>query len=62
MTNHTNPIPTNDEILGHITRTVNEFIRRAADVGPEQAMEEAEAFHPGAAVVLARFFAEAARS
>ena len=51
---------TESSIRATITKTVDEFVRRAAQVGPEQAMEEAEAFHPGAAILIANFLAFAA--
>ena len=64
MTNHTNPTATLTEadVLNTVTKTVNEFIRRAAIVGPEAAMEEAAEFHPGAAILIANFLSFAAEA
>ena len=44
-----------EQITETVTKTINEFARRANEVGMEQAITEAAEFHPGAAMMIMDF-------
>jgi hypothetical protein len=44
-----------EQITETVAKTINEFARRANEVGMEQAITEAAEFHPGAAMMIMDF-------
>ena len=46
---------TPEQIRDTTGRVIEEFMRRAREAGPEQALEEAADWHPGAALMIADF-------